>query len=754
MPSLRRHVHEFADVAAMNEFLKIGGFLEDGMTYLTTAGGVGTVFRLQGVDDDGADQETRERYVDHFRTALAPFDERFHVSQYYSKQRVPRFTPGPCAHPVAAQAIQYRTDALNERRDSADSLYIYDLHVVVEIEGPKPRRTTNRSREKEIHFINAELDLAHKRLDHAARGFASALKGGISATRLHKQEAFQFLQRLVNFDPMSRVGVTVDDDHLDYQLGNSHVRYERDHLLVNDQTVKLLTLKGAGKKSVAHLLELWKIPGDFIACLYSHRRSTEKIRTGLWWLNNYFAIKKVGFGRLSAEQSQQDIEELVTDMERHGVTVHDASFTLLLYDRDPTAVDDAAMTAVKVFADHDAVLVEEHKGAGCAWLAMVPGNHHINVRAPWMRLTDRNIADLSFIFATDQGSSWCAHLRAPYLVALETPSHTPFFLTLHHRDVGHWLMTGDTGSGKTTVAALVLMHSQQYDPFTVIFDVVGRYRPIAKALGGSYVELGLNPDVKINPFSLPPTPENLHFLMGFMRVLLQDKGVALNEREEQEVYRQIETVYALPERMRRMSEMILPRQLRGRFANWIEGGRYPLFDNVEDTFALAPFQVLDLRAMSEVKEVLDPLLYYALHRVRGHIGRGLMQIVMDEVWLTIKHPIVRDYVQAGIKAGRNDNVAFMLITQHMTDFATSGLLPDVLQACQTKVFLSQKVDRALYAEKLQLNDRELDRISRLKPKQQIYLKREGHPGVSTVLDVNIDRREADLYINDEHVRIQ
>ena len=750
MPSLRRHVHEVAEVAAMNEFLKIAGFLDDGMTYLTKAGGVGTVFRLHGVDDDGADQQTREQYVDHFRTALAPFDERFHVSQYYCKHRVPPFQAGPCAHPVAAQAIQHRTDALNHRRDD---LYVHDLHVVVELEGPKPRWTTNRSREQEIHFLEAELDLARTRLDHAARGFESSLRGELNATRLRKEEAFQFLQRLVNFDPISRVGVAVEDDHLDYQLGNSHVRYERDHLMVNDRTVKLLTLKGAGKQSVAHLLQLWKIPGDFIACLYSHRQSTEKIRTGLRWRNNYYAIK-VGFGRLSAQKSQQEIEELVDDMDRNGVTVHDASLTLLLYDTDPAAVDDAAMTAVKVFADHDAVLVEEHKGAGCAWLAMVPGNHAVNVRAPWLRLTDRNIADLSFIFATDQGATWCPHLRAPYLLALETPSHTPHFLTLHHRDVGHWLVTGDTGSGKTTFAKLRLMHAQQYDPFTLIIDTVGRYRRITNVLGGSYVELGLNPDVKINPFAHEPTQEHLHFLRGFVRVLLEDRADPLNDREERAVERQISAVYALPAKLRRLGMMLLPRHLQRRLANWTEGGRYPLFDNAEDTFALARFQALDLRAMAEMKEVLEPFLLYALHRNRAHIGRGFMQIVMDEVWLTIKHPVVLNYVQAGIKAGRNDNVSFMLITQHMSDFAASGLLPDVLQSCQTKLFLNQKVDRALFAEKLQLNDHELDRISRLRPKQQVYLKREGHPGVSTVLDVHIDPREADLYINDEYVRIQ
>ena len=86
------------------------------------------------------------------------------------------------------------------------------------------------------------------------------------------------------------------------------------------------------------------------------------------------------------------------------------------------------------------------------------------------------------------------------------------------------------------------MHAQKYDPLTVIFDLGRSYRRLTTLLNGSYVELGLRQDgVTINPFALDPTPEHLHFLHAFARVLLEGRdGYRLSELEDREVYEAVE----------------------------------------------------------------------------------------------------------------------------------------------------------------------------------------------------------------------
>src|SRR5207249_4746053 len=155
---------------------------------------------------------------------------------------------------------------------------------------------------------------------------------------------------------------------------------------------------------------------------------------------------------------------------------------------------------------------------------------------------------------------------------------------------------------------------------TVVLDLGHSYRKLASLLQGSYLEIGLRQHgVTINPFALEPTPEHLHFLHAFIRVLLEGADdYRLTDLEDREVYEAIENLYVLDRTQRRFFTLanLLPRALGGRLHKWVEGGRYAsLFDNCEDTLTLDRMQVFDFEAMRAYPALLEPLLFYILHRV-------------------------------------------------------------------------------------------------------------------------------------------
>ena len=132
---------------------------------------------------------------------------------------------------------------------------------------------------------------------------------------------------------------------------------------------------------------------------------------------------------------------------------------------------------------------------------------------------------------------------------------TPYYYNLHVQDVGHTLVLGATGSGKSFLLNFLTTHAQKYEPLTVIFDLGHSYRKLARVLGGSYLELGLRetPGLTINPFSLSPTPENLHFLHAFVRVLLEGAdNYQLTDAEDRELYEAVENIYVLNAEQRRL----------------------------------------------------------------------------------------------------------------------------------------------------------------------------------------------------------
>ena len=66
----------------------------------------------------------------------------------------------------------------------------------------------------------------------------------------------------------------------------------------------------------------------------------------------------------------------------------------------------------------------------------------------------------------------------------ETPHHTTYAFNLHVEDVGHTLVLGATGSGKSFLTNFLTTHAQKYDPFTVVLDLGHSYRKLATLLRG------------------------------------------------------------------------------------------------------------------------------------------------------------------------------------------------------------------------------------------------------------------------------
>ncbi len=317
------------------------------------------------------------------------------------------------------------------------------------------------------------------------------------------------------------------------------------------------------------------------------------------------------------------------------------------------------------------------------------------------------------------------------------------------------MVLGATGSGKSFLLNFLITHAQKYAPLTVVLDVGHSYRKLSTLLGGSYLEVGLRQhDVTINPFALEPTPEHLHFLHAFVRVLLEgEDSYRVSELEDREIYEAVENLYVLDRSQRRLFTLanLLPRALAGRLHKWIGDGRYAgLFDNIDDTLTVERLQVFDFEAMRAYPVLLEPLLFYVLHRVVARIqdpaeASALKVCVMDEAWRFIQHPTLRAYVQEGLKTWRKHNAVMILATQTVEDFASADLLRTIVESCPTKLLLANpSLDRRHYAELFQLNEMELDLLTELIPRQQILLKR---PDLAKVLTLAVDPKSYWIYTN-------
>lgn len=767
---------------ALNMLLAPWAFVDE-HAFLTKGGQLGLVYRVHGVDYECLDHLQRQDVVRRFEGALRLLDERYQVYQYLFKRRIDPLVAAPCTSPVASQAIQRRTAYLNDRR--AD-LYEIDVYLVLLYKGirvraaqvPEMRQAWRAplrsvrdwlSTSHATHILTQELDHALTELQHQALAFEVQTADTLRPTKLTKDEAFRFLRRLVNYDPQRLDAATLKyDSHVDYFMADSALECHRRHLDLDGYHIKTLTMKEPPASTNPHLLEaLYAVSGEFVACLEWQRIPNDRMRRRIHSmrrhhfnrrtsLRNYIASDVTPEEMLvdeSAGATVRQLGEALTELEVRGHFFGECSLTVVLYDRDPQRLDRATAEAVKIMAAHDGVLVEERYNLLNAWLSLVPGNGAHNLRR--LAVMETNCADLSFLFTLDPGTPRCLHLQRDALTVFETEHRTLYHFALHVNDVGNAAILGATGSGKSFLLNCLLTQAQRYDPLTVIFDIGRSYRKLARLMGGSYLEIGLrSDDVTINPFSLPPTPEHLHFLSGFLRVLLEGRdGYRLSDAEERECYEAIQHLYVLAPAQRRMQTLaaLVPHALSLRLGKWIEGGRYgALFDHVEDTLTVQPFQVFEFESMRAFPDLLEPLLFYVLHRVIDRMFdpalAGVLKLcLMEEAWEFIRHERFRLYAKTLLKTGRKHHVAMLLATQSIRDFEAADLIETVRDNCPTKLLLPNPgLDPQQYAQVFQLNEVEVERLRSLTPRRQFLLKR---PGLAKVLNVNVDPFSYALYTN-------
>jgi hypothetical protein len=89
---------------------------------------------------------------------------------------------------------------------------------------------------------------------------------------LNRQGQFRFFRRLLNYDDWRAAGRPQSTQFLDYQVVNSDIEAERDHLRVGDHVVRVLTMKEAITETRPLVLDvLLKIPAQVCECVWQLR---------------------------------------------------------------------------------------------------------------------------------------------------------------------------------------------------------------------------------------------------------------------------------------------------------------------------------------------------------------------------------------------------------------------------------------------------------------------------------------------------
>lgn len=789
MLRLSRVFTNYNETGSLSEQINLFGFIGP-HTFLTKTGEVGVILEVRGVDYECLDGSSIDGFTKRLESALKLFDENYRLYQYLFKRNNETIPYKLYDNPIVDAAIKNRIAYLGSKADTLFSLSVYYVVLYQGFQASDklgtaiaelPKNPKKALSDLQAHFsgkkrtvvLGQHVSNAQAALLQKARSFILQVSDFLSVRILDKQEAFRVLKRTLNFHPAKLEFAKLKyDTFLDYYLPESPLECHRGYLRVDDYYVKVLTLKEPSAQSFPLIFKrLLEVEANYYVVTEWKKEDSGKMRRVIQTKRRHFHNTKRSFASQvslnegsaqdvllddSKESQVHELGEGIKEIELHGNYFGQFSLTVVIYDLDLAKVDRACADFYKVFSVHDAQLYEEKYNLLNAFLAAVPGNHVFNLRS--LYLLNTNYADFSFLFTLHCGEPRNAHLRQEYLAVLETNHHTPYFLNLHYRDVAHTMILGRTGAGKSFLLNFLITNLQKYAPHTFIFDLGGSFESLTQLFGGSYVRVGLESGgFKINPFSLPPTRENLDFLALFLKVLIQGQRAGdLDPATERELFHQVENLYAVDPALRTLGVLAntLGHDVASRLSKWTSGGQFGfLFDNAEDTISFSRFQCFDFQRMSQYPELLEPLLFYILHRANAVIADRQITSVfkaffIDEAWVFLKNPAIQRYVVEALKTWRKHNAAMVLSTQSLDELKRADILDVIIESCATKIFLANPdMDRDLYRRQFHLNENEVELIAGLIPKQQFLIKT---PELAKVANLTVDAKSYWLYTNDPY----
>jgi|CXWL01.1.fsa_nt_gi type IV secretion system protein VirB4 len=392
-----------------------------------------------------------------------------------------------------------------------------------------------------------------------------------------------------------------------------------------------------------------------------------------------------------------------------------------------------------------------------AFLGSLPGHGVENVRRP--PLNTMNLADLlpTSTIWTGSTTAPCPLYppNAPPLMQCVTQGSTPFRLNLHVRDVGHTVMLGPTGSGKSTHLGILAAQLRRYPGMSVyVFDKGQSMYPLAAAIrahtkgqsGLHFTIAGDTHDLAFCPLQFLETKGDRAWALEWIETMLALNGVKTTPLQRNAI---AETVMALhanalshdhtrgqdrpPASLSDFVNMVQDEAIREALKQYtVSGALGHLLDAERDGLALADFTVFEIEELMGLGDKYAlPTLLYLFRRIERSLQGQPSAIIVDEAWLMLGHPVIREKIREWLKVLRKANCLVVLATQSLTDAANSGILDVIVESTATKIFLPNVFARdedtsALY-RRMGLNSRQIEILATAVPKRQYYYSSEyGH----------------------------
>ena len=325
-----------------------------------------------------------------------------------------------------------------------------------------------------------------------------------------------------------------------------------------------------------------------------------------------------------------------------------------------------------------------------------------------------------------------------------------------------------SGAGKSFTVKLEALRSMMVGAEILIIDPENEYQKLCDAVGGSYIRLSLNSDVRINPFDLPKVVDsedandalraNLVTLHGLFRLMLGGNAVsggavvpALTASEEADLDQALIDTYA---RVGITSDPLTHQSTPPTISNLYDtllhmGGSGPnlaqrLRKYTTGTFAgifsqQSNIDINNQMVVFNIRDLEDELRPVAMYIVLSHIWNIVRAeqkkrlLIVDEAWQLMQHEDSANFLFSLAKRARKYYLGLTTITQDVEDFMGSKMGRAIVGNSSMQLLLKQSVSAVdVLSDVFKLTEEEKRRLSNFPVGQGLFFAGQNHVHIQII----------------------
>ena len=353
----------------------------------------------------------------------------------------------------------------------------------------------------------------------------------------------------------------------------------------------------------------------------------------------------------------------------------------------------------------------ERDGAFEVFLGSLPGNSTANVRWPFVHTVNlTHFLPLHAPYLGEPGPESPFFERgAPPLFAAWTAGGSAYRGSLHVGGVGHAMVVGPTGRGKSVLLGFLAASWLRYpDARVFYFDKGASQRVLCAACGGAWSDLAADGGAHLAPLAEVDRAAERDWALAWLAELctVAREGAGLAVRERERLARALDLLARAPRRERTLTTLVTLvqdgelRRLLSAYARPRDGApptlAQAILDGAEESLGRSHFELFEVeRLLARGPEVAVPVLRCLFHRVERSLDPTRPTLVLvDEAWAALGYgsgagelgAFGRQLVEWALTL-RKRNAALVLATQNLQHLTGLAQVEGMRENLPTWVYL-------------------------------------------------------------------